>query len=114
MPRLSPSGLCQLPRSFLSPTSLATKSSPLFSPARKATNYAGGRPKEEHVVNRTDANDIQAEASQQGMRSKQEGKEDSMAISQKSEGHGEQAKKDYPEAPEPVIGMNDERAQVRP
>lgn len=27
--------------------------------------------------------------------------------------HGKQAKKEHPKAPEPIIGMNDERAQVR-
>jgi hypothetical protein len=49
-------------------------------PARAATQWAGGRPKEGHVVNRTEANDVQAEASQSGMKQKKEGKEGSQGI----------------------------------
>lgn len=57
------------------------------------------------MVNRTDANDIQAEASQSGMKQKKEGKEGSQAISQKDEGSfNKKAKDDHPEAPTPVIG----------
>ena len=47
------------------------------------------------------------------MQQKQQGKEGSQGISGKDEGNfNKKAKEDHPEAPEPVIGMNDERAQV--
>lgn len=72
-----------------------------------------GKSKEEHVVHRKDELDVQSEASQSGMRLKEEGKEGSQAISQKDEGsHAKKAKQDYPEAPEPILGMNDERGSV--
>lgn len=87
------------------------RSSQLFHPSvyrvpgRSATQWAGGAPKEAHVVNRTDANDVQAEAAQSGMKQKKEGKEGSQGISQKDEGKfNEKAKEDHPEAPTPVIG----------
>lgn len=47
------------------------------------------------------------------MKDHQKGKEGSQAISRKDENaNNAQAKKDHPEAPEPVIGMNDERGKV--
>jgi hypothetical protein len=73
-------------------------------PKRAATQWAGGRPKEAHVVNRKDANDVQAEAAQSAMKQKKEGKEGSQAISEKDEGKFNKAKEDHPEAPTPVIG----------
>ena len=64
-------------------------------------------------MNRTDGNDVQSQASQSGMQQKEQGKEGSQGISGKDEGNfNKKAKEDHPEAPEPVIGMNDERAQV--
>jgi len=46
------------------------------------------------------------------MKQKKEGTEGSQAISGKDEGnHNKKAEEDHPEAPKPVIGMNDERAQ---
>jgi len=46
------------------------------------------------------------------MKQKDEGKEGSQGISQKDEGDfNKKAADDNPEAPKPVIGMNDERAQ---
>ena len=73
--------------------------------ARSATQWAGERPKEGHVVNRTDRKDVQAEASHSGMQQKKDGKEGSQGISQKDEGNfNKKAKEDHPEAPTPVIG----------
>lgn len=57
------------------------------------------------MVNRTDANDVQAEASQSGMKQKKKGKEGSQGVSEKDEGNfNQKAKQDHPEAPTPVIG----------
>jgi hypothetical protein len=67
--------------------------------------WAGSRPKEDHVVSRRDAKDVQAEAAQSGMKQKKDGKEGSQGISQKDEGSfNKKAKEDHPEAPTPVIG----------
>ncbi len=47
------------------------------------------------------------------MKSQDQGKEGSQAISRKDEGnHNKRAEEDKPEAPKPVIGMNDERGGV--
>ena len=73
-----------------------------------------GRETEEHAVNRKDELDVQANASQSGGRERASGDErQSQASTEKDSGNqNEQAKKDHPEAPGPVIGMNDERGQV--
>jgi hypothetical protein len=56
---------------------------------------------------------VQGDASQEGMKQRQEGQEGSQAISGKDEGsNNKRAKEDRPEAPEPVIGMNDERGKL--
>jgi hypothetical protein len=60
-----------------------------------------------------DRHDVQGDAAQEGLKSRSEGKEGSQAISQKDEGdHNKRAKEQHPEAPGPVIGMNDERGGV--
>ncbi len=108
MPRLT------LSSSYLRIPAPIVRPSPFEASRRTATQWAGERPKEGHVVNRTDANDVQSEASQSGMKQKEEGKEGSQGISQKDErDSNKKAAEDHPEAPKPVIGMNDERAQVR-
>lgn len=71
-----------------------------------------GRHGDDHAVKR-DRLDVQGDASQEGMKQHEEGKEGSQAISRKDEGsHNERAQKDHPKAPQPVIGMNDERGSV--
>jgi hypothetical protein len=71
-----------------------------------------GRSGDDHAVNR-DGLDVQSDSAQEAMKSKQEGKEGSQAISEKDEGsHNKRAEEDHPEAPGPVIGMNDERGGV--
>ena len=73
-----------------------------------------GRGIGEHTVNRKDELDVQSNASQSGGRERASGDErQSQASTEKDSGNqNEQAKKDHPEAPGPVIGMNDERGQV--
>jgi len=64
-------------------------------------------------VNRTDAKDVQSESSQQGMKDHENLKEGSSGISRKDENNStERAKKEHPEAPDTVIGMQDERGGV--
>ncbi|KAH0848984.1 hypothetical protein FOPE_03207 [Fonsecaea pedrosoi] len=72
----------------------------------------GGRHARDHAVKRP-AHDVQAETSQQGMKDHEEMKEGSDAISRRDErDSNKKAKEEHPEAPEPVIGMNDERGSV--
>ncbi|KAL8769638.1 MAG: hypothetical protein Q9209_004435 [Squamulea sp. 1 TL-2023] len=71
-----------------------------------------GRQPSEHTTNRQDELDVHSGASKSGARQKIEDDEHegSSAASQKDPGNqNEKAKKDHPEAPGPVIGMNDER-----
>ena len=86
----------------------------LASAGSKTGSNWHGRETEEHAVNRKDELDVQAYASQSGGRERASGDErQSQASTEKDSGNqNEQAKKDHPEAPGPVIGMNDERGQV--
>ncbi|KAI9803075.1 MAG: hypothetical protein M1833_001145 [Piccolia ochrophora] len=68
-----------------------------------------GRDPKEHVTNQDHDLDIHSAASNSGQRDRHGG-EQSGAASEKDKGaHNERAEKDHPEAPKPVIGMNDER-----
>lgn len=73
-----------------------------------------GRQPEEHVTNRKDEPNVQSSASKSGAQDRAAGGSgQSSATSEKD--HGDQnkkAKEDHPEAPGPVIGMNDERGGV--
>lgn len=66
-----------------------------------------GRHGDEHVLNRDDNLDIQSDASKSGKSQRAEQSHpDSAATERDSRNDNEQAKKDHPEAPGPVIGMN--------
>lgn len=80
-----------------------------------------GAPEEEHAVHRTQRNDTtdpETEASSEGMAER--GENEGIADGNKSQAttergglkHQRRAKEEFPKAPEPVIGMNDERAEV--
>ena len=80
-----------------------------------------GTPEEEHAVHRTQRNDTtdpETEASSEGMAER--GENEGIADGNKSQAttergglkHQRRAKEEFPKAPEPVIGMNDERAEV--
>ncbi|KAL8737403.1 MAG: hypothetical protein Q9181_001710 [Wetmoreana brouardii] len=84
------------------------------TPLRAAENEPGwsGRQPSEHVTNRKDELDVHSGASKSGARQRitDNEHEGSSAASQKDPGkQNEKAKRDHPEAPGPVIGMNDER-----
>ncbi|KAJ5161665.1 hypothetical protein N7492_007057 [Penicillium capsulatum] len=79
-----------------------------------------GASSEEHTTERSkrgDTNDPTSNASAAGLKERQEN--ENIADASKSQGtterggqkHGKKAKQEHPEAPEPIIGMNDERAQ---
>lgn len=64
-------------------------------------------------MNRTEQLDPQAKASQSGMAAHDKGEEGSQGLSRKDEGaFNKKAKEENPEAPGPVLGMNDERGGV--
>ncbi|PYH99685.1 hypothetical protein BO71DRAFT_394169 [Aspergillus ellipticus CBS 707.79] len=79
-----------------------------------------GKGSEEHTVNRTkkrDVTDPTTEASASGMKDRAEsegvadGSKSQATTSRGGKKHAEKAKQEHPKAPEPVIGMNDERGQ---
>ena len=92
------------------------RSLPPLTPHRFASGTSdwSGRQGHEHVTNRKDELDVQSGASQSGKRERAADNDNaSQGTSEKDSGNqNEQAKKDHPEAPGPVIGMNDERGEV--
>lgn len=73
-----------------------------------------GRQIDDHAVKR-DGHDVQSESAHQAMKDHESLEKGSQGISRQDEGNNnERAKKDRPAAPEPVIGMNDERGSVSP
>lgn len=116
----------------MSSTLLRTRATLTLRPLqslRAKANYAtgtkdwSGRQPSEHITNRTDNLNVQASASHSGQEDRSKGDPStsegggghSQATTQKDKGNqNEQAQKDHPEAPGPVIGMNDERGQVIP
>ena len=73
-----------------------------------------GRQSHEHITNRKDNLNIQSDSSNAGKADRTSGQTGaSQATLEEDQGNqNEQAKKDHPEAPGPVIGMNDERGGV--
>jgi hypothetical protein len=66
-----------------------------------------GRDHDDHAVNRPPL-DPEAEAAHSGMEKHEKGEDGGSALSQKDEGdNNKRAKEDNPEAPEPVLGVND-------
>ena len=94
------------------------RSLPSASQCRSASGTSdwSGRQPQEHLSNRKDELDVQSGASQSGKRERATDNENaSQGTTEKDSGNqNEQAKKDHPEAPGPVIGMNDERGGVSP
>ncbi|KAI9742276.1 MAG: hypothetical protein M1818_004176 [Claussenomyces sp. TS43310] len=72
--------------------------------------WQGSKP-EEHATRDQDSNNVQGDASREGREERASGSDNSTATSEKAPqtGGNRQAQKDHPEAPRPVIGMNDER-----
>ena len=103
--------------SRLSARTLTHAPRPSATPIR---HYAGatsdwqGRQASEHTTNRDDEANVEVAASKAGAADRAAGSEaNSSATSGEDKGnHNKKAKDDHPEAPKPVIGMNDERGQV--
>ncbi|KAI9771943.1 MAG: hypothetical protein M1835_006336 [Candelina submexicana] len=99
----------------LSLPSCLRHSSPLaLSPTRRTyadlstSNY--GTKQDRHVTNKPDELNVHSSASASGKRQKATGDGQSSATSERDpKNDNERAQKDHPEAPGPVIGMNDER-----
>lgn len=74
--------------------------------------WEGSKP-EEHVVRESDVHNIQQDASKDGKAERASGDNPDGSTIEKDVGsENKKAKEDHPEAPEPVIGMNDERGSV--
>lgn len=92
----------------------------LRASATPIRHYAGatsdwqGRQASEHTTNRDDEANVEVSASKSGAADRAAGSEaNSSATSGEDKGnHNKKASDDHPEAPKPVIGMNDERGQV--
>lgn len=90
----------------------ATKSRYLSTSLPRSAGWEG-RKGDEHVTNRDHELDVQSSASKSGARQRAGEGPTSSAANEKDIGNqNAKAKKDHPEAPEPVIGMNDERGRV--
>lgn len=81
---------------------------------RLASSWKGAQPDDDHALNRKDELDVQSEAVHSGQRERAgESEPASAATTEKDPGNqNKEAQKDHPEAPGPVIGMNDERGRV--
>lgn len=116
--RARPTAISKLRPAFISTAQstllLSTSYTSTLGFPRFASASWEGRQPEEHVTNREDGLDIQSSASKSGKQERAAGgSAQSSAASEKD--HGDQnrkAKEDHPEAPGPVIGMNDERGGV--
>ena len=72
-----------------------------------------GRTADQHTARHDDDANIHSSASKSGKQDRLHGDGHSQATTQKDHGNNNQrAKEDHPEAPGPVIGMNDERGGV--
>ncbi len=108
--------------STLNPLRTLTRTSLRMAPHTRAASTTKdwqGRQPSEHATNRKDGLDIQSSASNSGQQDRSKGVSGesdsghSQATTEQDKGNqNEQAQKDHPEAPGPVLGMNDERGQV--
>jgi hypothetical protein len=85
-----------------------------LSTTSASMKWTGDQPGD-HVTNDPDgkAYNVRHDASKEGREERASGESESNAISEKDgKGENAKAKEDHPEAPGPVIGMNDERGGV--
>jgi len=89
-------------------------SRPLHASAAFSVSKTGlkreGSKSEDHVTENNDSHNVQKDASKSGQQERAKGGSNSQAMSEADHGNqNAKAKKDHPEAPGPVLGMNDER-----
>ena len=99
-----------LARSFLRSQASSRRA---FSQTSQTLQTEGQKPKD-HVTDKPHELDVQSAASKSGKRDRLADTDGpSQATSERDQGsNNERAKKDHPEAPGPVLGMNDERGGV--
>ncbi|OJJ49965.1 hypothetical protein ASPZODRAFT_54275, partial [Penicilliopsis zonata CBS 506.65] len=117
-----PPKLCLLPlESILQPTRLLPLSSVHIRLNSRLAKQWKGSGDEDHSIHRQEKGDTTypgAEGARQGIKEREEseGIADATKSQAKTEREGlkfgRKAKEDHPKAPEPVIGMNDERGEV--
>ena len=111
--------------SMLTPFALTKRNAPhLLRTLTRSRNFSAatvlsatkdwhGRQPRDHVTNSDNALDVQSSAAKAGKQQRAEESHPTSAATEKDQGNNnERAKKDHPEAPGPVIGMNDERGGV--
>ncbi|KFY90941.1 hypothetical protein V500_04879 [Pseudogymnoascus sp. VKM F-4518 (FW-2643)] len=86
-------------------------STPLWE--RGTKTHGIGSTGKDHVTRTKDKNGVYVEASKAGIAARESGDPDT-ATSERDNHHcNEKAKTEYPKAPDPVVGMNDERGHER-
>jgi hypothetical protein len=90
------------------------KARPFSSNLPRLGSSWGGAKQEDHALNRTDELDVESKAVHSGQRERagESGPGSSAATGTDPGQQNKKAKEDHPEAPGPVIGMNDERGGV--
>jgi hypothetical protein len=73
--------------------------------------FDGSKP-EDHVTQKKDKGNVQHEVSKQGKAERASGGESAATSEEDKDNKNDRAKKEHPEAPDVVIGMNDERGGV--
>jgi len=66
----------------------------------------------DHVTRTTDTHNVEIDASKAGEAAREKGGEDGATSERDVNRSNEKTQQDYPEAPRPVVGMNDERGSV--
>lgn len=88
-----------------------------FSSSSRAEKWEGSKPSNHATNSGNDPPNVQHKAAQEGQKERAQAtgtaREGSAATSRKGGEENAQAKRDHPEAPGPVLGMNDERGGVR-
>lgn len=73
-----------------------------------------GSKAEDHINDRkSDSHNVQKDAAEEGKAERASGTGSAAASERDSDNKNQKAKNDHPEAPGPVLGMNDERGGVR-
>ena len=112
--------MAKVPFHFLSRPLVRSSPPALISPSFSAIRNSGtnsnwqGRQTDEHINDRDDTQNVQVDASKSGKADRAAGTAAASQATAQSD-HGDQnkkAKEDHPEAPGPVLGMNDERGGV--
>ncbi|OBT79612.1 hypothetical protein VF21_01329 [Pseudogymnoascus sp. 05NY08] len=95
-------------------TTVVTRSlsnTPLWK--REIKTHGIGSTGKDHITRTKDKNGVYVEASKAGIAARESGDPDTATSERDNHHSNEKAKAEYPKAPDPVVGMNDERGHER-